>query len=148
MREENREISYKMKTAAFIMMRCALCAVLCAALTSCKTKTTPDATSKKVVYNAENYDSQAGDRVRLTGVFKTTKGYMGVVNGILIPHFLNRDEEALKYKDKWVTVTGTLTKRTYPEGPDVQRWLGLELEMESIEIIATEGEKQEMIEKL
>lgn len=139
------------KTVAY-MLRCVICGAILATLASCRMQASPEATPTRteaeLAHDTSNYEPQAGDRVRLTGVLKTTKGYMGVVKGILLPHFLNRDEEALKYKDKWVSVVGTLSKRTYPEGKDVQRWLGLELEMESIEIVAAEGEQQETAEKL
>jgi len=139
-------------TTASIMIRCAIYVVLFSTLTSCSTQTPTDATvtdaGTEETHNHDNYEPQAGDRVRLTGVFKTTKGYMGVVKGVLLPHFLNRDEEALKYKGKWVEVIGTLSKRTYPEGKLVQRWLGLELDMESIEIVTADNVTQEKVEKL
>jgi hypothetical protein len=145
-----------MKTTASHMIRCAICVMLFAAFASCKKQTSSDVTSS----NAEtdeihdrNYEPQAGDRIKLTGVFKTTKGYMGVVKGVLVPHFCNRDEEALKYKDKRVSVIGTLSKPSYPE-PDgdrvqfIQRWLGLELDMESIEILTNQDARLEKVEKL
>ncbi len=103
-------------------------------------KTEPD--------NINNYKPQAGDRVRLTGVFKTTKGYMGIVTEILLPSFCNRDEEALKYKDKWVRVIGTLYSPSYPEGNNVQRGSGLQLELESIEILTNKDVIEEKVEKL
>ena len=61
---------------------------------------------------------------------------------------MNRKEEALKYKGKRVEVIGILSKPTYPEGKKVQRWLGLQLELESIEIVTAEDVTEEMVEKL
>ena len=146
-----------MNTTPSIIIRCAICAVIFTALASCKRQAPPDATSTKVeaepAHDTSSYEPQPGDRVRLTGVFKTTKGYMGVVRGILIPHFYNRDEEALKYKGKRVEVIGVLSKPSYPE-PDgdrvqlVQRWLGLQLELESIEVLTNEDVTEEKVEKL
>jgi hypothetical protein len=98
--------------------------------------------------NRAKYEPQAGDRVKLTGLFKTTKGYMGVVKGILLPHFVNQEEEALKYKGKRVEVIGTLAKPQYPEGKEVQRWLGLQLELESINIVTDGDQAEETVEKL
>jgi hypothetical protein len=140
-----------MNTAASHVMKYLFCVMLVAAFVSCKKQISTDADSSNAGTDKIQdigYEPKAGDRVRLTGVFKTTKGYMGVVKGVLLPHFCNRDEEALKYKDKWVTVIGTLSKPSYPEGPDVQRWLGLQLELESIEIVTNRDATHEKVEKL
>ena len=147
-----------MNTTPSIIIRCTICAVIFTALASCKRQAPPEATSTKVeaepAHDTSSYEPQPGDRVRLTGVFKSTKGYMGVVKGILIPHFCNRDEEVLKYKGKRVKVIGTLSKPSYPPESDgnrkslVQRWLGLQLELESIEILTNEDVTQEKVEKL
>jgi hypothetical protein len=101
-----------------------------------------------------DYGPQAGDRVKLTGVFRTGKGYVGRMGEILIPHFYNREEEGLKYRGKWVRVKGTLFAPSYPEGEDVQGvkkvqgLRGLHLELESIEMLTDEDMKHEKVEKL
>ena len=91
---------------------------------------------------------------------------MGRMGEVLIPHFHNREEEGLKYRGKWVRVTGTLFAPSYPEDEDaqgvtlvqgvqkvqavreVQGWRGLHLELESIEMLTDEDMKHEKVEKL
>ena len=110
--------------------------------------------------NHEDYEPQAGDRVRLTGVFRTGKGYVGSMGEVIIPHFYNREEEGLKYRGKWVKVTGTLFAPPCPEDDEtqgvqkvqtvrkVQGLRGLHLELESIEMVTDENMKHEKVEKL
>jgi len=112
-----------------------------------KTKKASTEITTKDTQKIKKYVPQAGDKVIVTGVFRVTKGYMGIVKNILIPKFLNRVETAFKYRGKWVRVIGTLSKPSYPEGKLVQRGPGLELELESIEIVISQGVKKEKIEK-
>ncbi len=100
------------------------------------------------IIHKKNYELKAGDKVKITGIFRTTKGNMGVVKNILIPYFANREGEALKYRNKWVKVIGKLSKQSYPENYEGQRWGGFELEFESINIIINGGIKEEKIELL
>ena len=158
-----------MKKIVFTTIRCVICIMLCSTLISCSipTPTEPAANvGDEHANNLGNYLPQAGDRVRLTGIFRTSKGYVGGLGEVLIPHFYNREEEGLKYRGKWVNVTGTLFAPSYPEDKDaqgvtlaqgvrkvqavreVQGLRGLHLKLESIEIVTDEGMKHEKAEKL
>lgn len=152
-----------MNKTAFIRIQCGICIALCSTVISCSTPTPKEpvtgAGDKHTVIPGD-YVPQAADRVRLTGVFRTGKGYVGRVGEVLIPHFANREEEGLKYRGKWVRVTGTLFAPSYPEEEDpqgvtrvqgvkkVQGLRGLHLELESIEMLTDEDMKHEKVEKL
>jgi hypothetical protein len=152
-----------MNETAFIRIQCGICIALCAAVISCSAPTpTEPVTGAGDKHPAipGDYGPQAGDRVKLTGVFRTGKGYVGRMGEVLIPHFANREEEGLKHRGKWVRVKGTLFAPSYPEEEDaqgvtrvqgvnkVQGLRGLHLELESIEMLTDEDIKHEKVEKL
>ena len=152
-----------MNKTVFIGIQCGICIAICSTLISCTAPipTEPATTAGDMrTANHEDYEPQAGNRVRLTGVFRTGKGYVGRMGEVLIPHFANREEEGLKYRGKWVRVTGTLFAPSYPEEEDaqgvtlaqgvrkVQGLRGLHLELESIEMLTDEDMKHEKLEKL
>jgi len=158
-----------MNKTVFIRIQSGICIALGATVISCSapTPTEPDTgAGDKHIAISGDYELQAGDRVRLTGVFRTGKGYVGRMGEVLIPHFADREEEGLKYRGKWVRVTGTLFAPSYPEEEDaqgvtlvqgvkkvqairlVQGLRGLHLELESIEMLTDEDMKHEKVEKL
>ncbi|MCK4730020.1 MAG: hypothetical protein KAT28_01755 [Candidatus Aenigmarchaeota archaeon] len=89
-----------------------------------------------------------GKKVKIVGVFETTKGCMGVIyvenyegkhylSQILLREFANKCEEAKKYSGEKVEVIG-LVKNT-PYSPDEQ-WMGMEItNISSIEILENQN---------
>jgi hypothetical protein len=152
-----------MNEPVFIRIQYCICMALCLTVISCSTPTPTEPVAgagEKHTVIPRDYVPQAGDRVRLTGVFRTGKGYVGRMGEVLIPYFANREEEGLKYRGKWVRVKGILFASSYPEEKDTQGFTlvqgvkkvqglrGLHLELESIEMLTDEDMKHEKVEKL
>ena len=72
-----------------------------------------------------------GQHKTIQGKFATTKGCVGIVNGILLPEFADKCEEAEDYKGKIVEIKGYVYKKTCK--PNMQ--CGSEKEMKHIESI-------------
>lgn len=90
-----------------------------------------------VYKSIKDLDKLLNKQVAIEGKFITTKGYMGVINGVLIPEFANDEVRAKKYEGKKVRVTGILlAPEKMPENTQEQYWLGPSLNpVSSIEII-------------
>ena len=73
-------------------------------------------------------------KTTIRGIFTTTKGCGGVVNGTLIEHFFNKCEEAAQYENRTVEVVGYVSYEECP--PGTQCFGGPTMvEIESIRII-------------
>ena len=71
----------------------------------------------------------------ITGEFTTSKGYTGVVNGILLPYFANKPNETAEYSGKIVEVKGVIYDPEIPSDFIGQSSSAPLMAIESIRII-------------
>ena len=83
---------------------------------------------------AEILEDCDGKKVKVVGVFDTTKGCMGVVKGVLLPEFADKCQETEQYLNRKVEVIGVIGKEYCP--PETQCHGGMEIKhIDSIRIV-------------